>query len=238
MSVSKEYSYVGEELEVAKEANNWKKYFSSEIANYITGDILEVGAGIGSNTNELMSKAKAINSWTLIEPDTEFYKIVQSKDFHHSCEIINGYIDNAQDQKYDCILYIDVLEHISNTDDEIKAIIQKLKPGGYLIILVPAYQSLYTEFDKAIGHVKRYNKKQLQKEINNHLEITKLFYLDSVGVCASIVNKVCLKKSNLSKKNISFWDKILVPISRVTDKLTFNLFGKSLVGIYKKPQND
>lgn len=93
---------------------------------------------------------------------------------------------------------------------------------------------MFSEFDKNIGHYRRYNKKLLRKDINKLLLEKNVFYLDSMGFFASLVNKLILKKSNPSESNIIFWDKILIKISKLTDKLFFHLFGKSLVGIYQK----
>ena len=66
---------------------------------------------------------------------------------------------HSQEKKFDTILYMDVLEHIENDEKEINKALKQLNSGGYLIFFVPAYQFLYSDFDKAIGHIKRYNKK-------------------------------------------------------------------------------
>ena len=96
---------------------------------------------------------------------------------------------------------------------------------------------MFSEFDKSIGHYRRYNKKILRKEINQLLKEQKIFYLDSVGLMASIANKFFLKKSTPSQANIKFWDKILVSFSKSIDRITLNKFGKSLVAIYQKKDN-
>ena len=69
-------------------------------------------------------------------------------------------------------------------------------------------------------------------EIQN-ATIEKLYYLDSIGFFLSILNKLILKR-NPKKKEIKFWDNIIVPLSRISDLLLCNLFGKSIVCVYKK----
>ena len=109
------------------------------------------------------------------------------------------------------------MEHIEDSKGEFKRIQNHLKPGGHLIILVPAYQRLYSEFDKAIGHFRRYNKVCFRDEI---LGVEKLwlrrnfFYLDSLGVIASFVNKWFLKQSAPSIKQVKFWDRTIVSIEQ------------------------
>lgn len=226
--------YIGNELDIFSNATNWKKYFSDKIDPFISGDVLEVGAGIGINTKYFINKKT--RSITSIEPDKELFEkmLFNHKDlpFSNQCKF-NCTIKEVE-ASFDTIIYIDVLEHILESNKEIELIEKRLKPGGHLIILVPAYNFLYSEFDKSIGHFRRYNKKILRKEVDNRLFEKDLFYLDSLGVIASLMNKTILKKNSPSLKNIIFWDKILVPISKILDVITNKTFGKSLIGIYAK----
>jgi hypothetical protein len=112
---------------------------------------------------------------------------------------------------------------------------QLLKPNGRLIILVPAYNFLYNNFDKKIGHFRRYNKKMLLGDVNGELTTVNLFYLDGVGFFASLLNKLILKKELPSYSNIKLWDKVMIPTSKLLDIFTLRSFGKSLIGIF---QND
>lgn len=227
--------YVGNELDIFKHASNWKSYFSKKIGSHITGDVLEVGAGIGINAEYMANASKSYSSWTILEPDNNLAEQIDSNTKAlKNKEIIHGIITDVDDNKYDTIIYIDVLEHIEKSKQEIVLIKQKLKENGRLIILVPAYQFLYNDFDKSIGHFRRYHKNLLLNEINNEFVKERLFYLDSVSFFASLANKLILKKTTPSEGNIHFWDKILVRISKITDVLSFYTFGKSLIGVFKK----
>ena len=79
-----------------------------------------------------------------------------------ACEIRCGTTgDLAPDEMFDTALYIDVLEHIEDDTAEVARVCRHLAPGGHLIVLVPAHQALYTPFDAAIGHFRRYTMRQL-----------------------------------------------------------------------------
>ena len=110
-----------------------------------------------------------------------------------------------------------------------------LAPGGFLIILVPAHQFAYSEFDKTIGHYRRYNKKTLRNAVPQSLLIKRIIYLDSMGLLASIANKYSLKQNYPTQKQISFWDKVMVRISKFTDLLINYHTGKTLMTILQKP---
>lgn len=229
--MSETFEYPQIEMCVGQYAVNWKAYFSKSFQKYIKGDVVEVGAGIGANTKFMFTDQ--VTSWTYLEPDIRFQKSikeslpVQEYSLHGTTE------DLPLHTNYDTAIYIDVLEHIEDSEEEIKRITNKLKTGGKLIILVPAYQFLYTEFDKNIGHYRRYNKERLRKDTKGLREL-ELFYLDSVGVLASMVNKLFFNKGQLTKGTITFWDTYMIPLSRILDPIVGRRFGKSLIGIYEK----
>ena len=231
-----ENTYIGNGLDLFKNATNWKNYFSKKIKPYIKGDILEVGAGIGTNTKYLIHDNVNIKSITCLEPDAilcEEMKLNHLNDKIDAKEILNGTIEDVNKQ-FDTIIYIDVLEHIEKSKEEIELIKKRLNTDGQLIILVPAFNFLFSEFDSKIGHFRRYDKHILKNEVNNTLKLQKTFYLDSLGVIASLVNKYILKKGTPSPANIYFWDKKIIPFSKFLDIISFNTFGKSLIGIYQK----
>ncbi len=236
-----EIPYIGNELELFMHARNWKNYFGSFLRGYLSGKILEVGAGIGSTTGFLCDGTQ--DKWICLEPDPALYnelaRKIESHQFPPCCSAIKGITrDLPKEEKYDAILYIDVIEHIEHDDEELAYARELLAEGGHLIVLVPAHQSLFSPFDKAIGHFRRYNKKMLRASSPPGLPLVKMIYLDSIGLFASTVNKLFLRQSYPTLKQINLWDKRMVPVSRVTDILTNHRIGKTLVGIWKKSANE
>ncbi|HLL44253.1 MAG TPA: methyltransferase domain-containing protein, partial [Segetibacter sp.] len=151
--------YIGNELEIFSHAKNWKNYWSGKVSPYLGKIVLEVGAGIGTNTRNFINN-KNIKKWVSIEPDLELSRKIESnlkneKGFN-KLEVIPSFLTNYQTNiKFDSVMYIDVIEHIEKDKDELITAVTYLKEGGYLIVLVPAYNFLYNEFDKAIGHYRR-----------------------------------------------------------------------------------
>ena len=142
-------------------ANFHIKYCLSFIKKYIKGNVLEIGAGCGSFTRNFMGTN--IRKLTLTELDKKNILDLKKKFKNKSnVKIVNGLIDRVEN-KYDTILYLHVLEHIKNDKLEIKKAKEKLKKGGYLIIMVPAHQNIYSNLDKAVGHFRRYEKRRITK---------------------------------------------------------------------------
>lgn len=138
-----------------------------------------------------------------------------------------------KEPQFDSIIYIDVLEHIEDDKRELESAAQLLRNEGSLIVLAPAHEWLYTPFDKAIGHFRRYTRKTLRQCTPSGCTLEEIRYLDCCGMLASFGNRVLLRQSNPSVEQIRFWDGYLVPFSTILDLLLRFRLGKSVLGIWK-----
>jgi SAM-dependent methyltransferase len=231
-----ELKYIGSELDLFASVLNWKAYWSREIRSYLCGDILEVGAGIGSNTRIL--DPGGAGRWVCLEPDPELNcqlikKFRESKPLR-AYETICGTLDSLGDQQFDTIIYIDVLEHIDNDREELNHASSHLRPGGHLVILSPAHQRLFSPFDAAIGHFRRYDRPMLRKISPPSLRLEVMKYLDSVGLMLSAANMLLLRQSMPTKAQLQFWDHWIIPVSRVLDKLFLYSVGKTIIAVWRR----
>ena len=225
-----DYEYIGNELDLFKNATHWKKYFSNVLSKYIYGDVLEVGSGICANTNYLRNKN--VKSWSCLEPDQSL--ISRVPETFKDVSLSNGTIDDLKPElKFDSILYIDVLEHIENDKEELIKSYNRLRPGGKLIVLSPSYQYLFSPFDEAVGHYRRYHKSTISA-LSPERSPLKCFYLDSLGVMLSLANKMVLKSGSPTEKQILFWDRFIIRISKILDKIIGYSFGKTIICIWEK----
>ncbi len=70
-------------------------------------------------------------------------------------------------ESYDVVTLLDVLEHIEETRPFLTSILRHLRPGGHLVVNVPALQSLFSRYDTAAGHMRRYRKDTLARELDD-----------------------------------------------------------------------
>ena len=229
--------YIGNELELFQHAKNWKAYYGKFIRPHLKGKVLEVGAGIGGTALTLCDGSQ--EKWICLEPDNklldEIHKKITNKQLPPICQAVQGILsDLSLEEKFDVIIYIDVVEHIEKDKSELELAAKYLKKGGKLIVLVPAHEFLYSPFDKAIGHYRRYNKQTLTDISPSELQTKTVFYLDSVGLLASTANKLFLKQSYPTLQQIKTWDNLLVPVSRIIDPVIGRAIGKTVVGIWEK----
>jgi len=233
-----DFTYVGGELGLFAHATNWKRYWSRAFSPYLSGSVLEVGAGIGTNT--VLLRSATPGAWTCLEPDpklvVDLKSVLDKNQLAGSCRVIEGTITSLPAaERFDTIIYVDVLEHIPDDGAELARAAERLRPGGKVVVLSPAHQWLYSEFDKSIGHCRRYSKRTLLAATPASLRPVKCFYLDACGLFASLANRLFLRQSLPTLPQILLWDRRIVPVSRWVDPLLGHQAGKSIIGVWERP---
>ncbi len=230
-----EQAYIGSELPIFERAVNWKRYVARHVRAYLRGNILEVGAGIGANSRIFCGEEVA--RWLCLEPDPGLADILRERLGPTApFQIRLGTIGDlrAETEAFDAILYLDVLEHIRDDRAELERAIGLLRPGGALIVLAPAHMSLFSEFDAAIGHIRRYTRQTLAKSTPPGSALRTLMYLDSAGLAASAANRLLLRQSRPSLEQVLFWDRFLVRASRLLDPAFRHTLGKSVLAVWTR----
>lgn len=230
------YRYVGSELERFAAAANWKSYVADRLGRFIAGRVLEVGAGLAANTPHLHNPR--VREWVCLEPDPDLAAGITGRiaagDLPHGCRVVAGTIaDAATELPFDTILYLDVLEHIAEDRGELARAARLLAPGGVLVVLAPAHQFLFSRFDAAIGHYRRYTLAELQALDPPGCRFEQGLMLDGAGLFASLANRIWLAAALPSPRQIAFWDRRLVPLSRILDRVTRYRFGKTAVAVWR-----
>ena len=194
--------------------------------------VLEFGAGIASLA-QIWVKEKRIKPICL-EIDSNLQKIIQERGFE-----CYPSLEGIEDQ-FDLIYSSNVLEHIEDDQQALLQIYKKLKPGGILALYLPAFQCLYSDFDAAIGHYRRYEKKDLISKLKKaNLTIKKCEYADCIGFFAWLTTKIKKNKHNIKQsdeRQLKFYDQYIFPVSNALDNFGVKyLFGKNLLAIAQKP---
>lgn len=236
----KPFKYQGPELDIFSLAANWKKYWAGLISPYIRGRVLEVGAGTGNNSHLLQSLCQGkFSSWTCLEPDRNLMdrlkQALTGEQSTATIRFVQGTIaDLSATPGYDTVLYIDVLEHIADDAAELAAAADLLAENGQMIVLSPAHASLYSNFDREIGHFRRYTVRSLIRLTPEMLRPVLSRYIDSAGMLASLTNRMLLRQSLPTRKQIKIWDNLFIPVSRILDVVTCGKLGKSVLVVWRK----
>lgn len=232
-----ERAYEGSELDLFLAARHWKTYWSRKIRPHIGASVLEVGAGFGANTPYLFNAS--CRRWVCLEPDAALTARLpgQLRD-QPWAGVIKTRVGTLQDmpesETFDTLLYIDVLEHIEDDRAELRAALAHLAPGGRIVVLSPAHPWLFAPFDRAIGHFRRYTKSSLRACTPPAARLVELYYLDAVGLLASVTNRLLLHQSMPTAGQIQFWDNWLVTNSLWLDPLLGFQLGKTVIGVWTR----
>jgi SAM-dependent methyltransferase len=231
-----EYRYPGEELTDFAVARNWKRYVREALMPHIRGDVAEVGAGIGGTTEHLHSSQ--VLSWLCLEPDAVLSGSLQARidalDLSpRPAVVVARLADLPRDRQFDTILYIDVLEHLDSDRAELSEAAARLRPCGRIVVLSPAYPWLYTAFDRAVGHLRRYTRATLERLRPASTRVVASFHLDVVGVLFNLGNHLA-RREQPTRRAILLWDRVAVPVSRVIDALIGRRAGRSVIVVFEK----
>lgn len=210
-----------ESLESMNTAGWYNKWSTDQFKEYLGGEILEIGCGIGNFTNILSSYGTV---WAI--DINKKYISQTSKRIHGKNRVGIGDVEKGQyffkSKLFDTIICLNVLEHIKDDSRALENIFNLMKVGGKLILLVPAHPFLYGAIDSAVGHYRRYEKDKLLALMEKHnfkvIKSKKMNFLGGVGwwVTGRLLGKKYVEKSKVGIFNLLapfflFFESILEP---------------------------
>jgi len=220
------------EFEALRAARNYRKALLAEFSPSLSGEVIEVGAGIGQFSQVLLSNPK-IRHLTSVEPDAEFCR--QFRQLLSGPTLVEGTVaDLPPGTAADAIVSVNVLEHIEQDERELKAYADLLKArGGSLCLFVPARQEIYAPLDKDFGHFRRYSRNELREKLaRSGFETVRLNYFNFVGYFAWWLIFCVMGRRTFSPSSVRRFDKLIFPIVHFME---FNIvrppFGQSLLAI-------
>jgi SAM-dependent methyltransferase len=229
------------DLENLQNFRNYNHWIYSRFKPYLKGKILDLGSGSGNLAQLFIKNA---NSLTLVEPAQNPYQSLVKKfsENDKTVSLFNLQIDKyllSELEDFDTITMTNVLEHLKYQNFTLKLIRNKLKQNGYLILFVPAFEFLYSQYDLSIGHYRRYTKKSLkQLIIDNECEIIDVRYFNFIGFFGWLFQARILRRNPTKSKFVNYLDKYLVPIMNSVEKWVTIPLGQSLFVVLKPINKD
>jgi len=214
--------------------NHW---LYQQIESAVGCRVLEVGSGTGNITQFLCAAADREVTATDIVPS---YRRELQKQFEGNPRVRIGAFDltaKASDEfraaQFDTVVCLNVLEHIEDDRFALAEMREALAPGGRLALLVPAHQFLYGEFDRALGHFRRYERRDLAVKLEQAgFAVRGLKFFSLLAMLPWLVNGRILKRDYLPVGQANLANR-LVPLLRL-EKLIGPPCGLSLIAIAEK----
>jgi SAM-dependent methyltransferase len=218
-------------------AINYHRWILEESGDFFGKRILEVGAGTGNFTQILLNSG--VSSVLACEPSRNMFALLEEAFRGNPCvtPTCSTLSEMAKDElkgTFDAVFYVNVLEHIEDDIDELRQAAEYLVPGGKLVIFVPALPGLMSDFDRKIGHFRRYRYQELSAKVaKTGLEIDKLRFFDFVGAIAwLLLMKLC--RRTLGGGSVMIFDRWVVPMMKKVERTVKIPFGKNLLLVARK----
>jgi SAM-dependent methyltransferase len=224
-----EYSGFADLLSIEDNLRAYNADIVSKIARYFEGkrSVLEFGAGIGTLAVE-WEKQTGVKPECL-EIDGKQQEIIAGRGFacYQSIDAVSG-------RKFDGVYTSNTLEHIDDDLGALKQVHSVMRDGGILAVYVPAFMCLFSEFDRSIGHYRRYDRDGLvDKAQRAGFQVIDCCYADCLGFFAWFAKLKLFGGATLT--GLRFYDKWVYPLSNTLDALFMRqVLGKNLLLIARK----
>ncbi len=219
------------ELEGAK---NYKAWVLELLRPFINGHILEIGAGRGTYARELRGLGQSL---TAVEPSARLIPpLRQQLTGLSGVTVINGTLIDVADTHFDTAVMLNVLEHVEDDRSLLAGISNRLAPGGTVCIWVPAFPSLFGEFDRLVGHCRRYRKRDLESLlVTSGFTIIESRYANLPGFFAWWLIVRLLRAKPTASHLSTIYDRWFIPAIRAVEKRIKPPFGQSLFVVARRP---
>lgn len=197
--------------------------------------VLEIGCGTGNFTAHLIDRE------FVVALDHEPQMLERLSDRFPNAPNLRTVLAEADDLEavaqlsafeLDSCVCLNVLEHVRDDVTALRAMARAIRPGGPIVLIVPAFPALYGPVDRKLGHFRRYTRQSLMNTAQEAgLRIQQLKYTNTPGFFGWWLNARVLKKGAQSAAQIAIFDRWIVPLAARAESIFGAPFGQSLFAV-------
>lgn len=213
----------------------YRRYQYDLIAPHCGRSVAEVGAGLGEFAAQFTGLDRHV--LTDVDPDAVamMKKVFAERDEVEVCEL-DLEANPRLDRPVESVIAINVVEHFEDDAGALAALARLVVPGGTVIVWVPGYQALYSEFDRRVGHFRRYTPGTVRDAAGRaglRVELAR-----PVNLLGGIAWWAAVRKGGTVRNKqslVTWYDRLVVPATRVFDRLLPVPFGQSILCVARTP---
>ncbi|GAA4411456.1 class I SAM-dependent methyltransferase [Quisquiliibacterium transsilvanicum] len=214
-------------LDAMRSAVRYNRFLEQLVARHAppgNGPVLDFGAGLGDFALALKRRGLDVSC---LEVDASLAARAQAGGLHTVMAI-----DEISPQSLHYAYSLNVLEHIEDDRAALTGLRTRLQSGARVLVYVPAFQVLYSEMDRLVGHHRRYTRRSLEAALSGagfRVEFSR--YVDTLGFAASLLYRAISGSGTLTADSIARYDRLVFPLSRMLDSLTDRWIGKNVYAV-------
>lgn len=224
-------------LEAVAKAGRFNRWMFEQVQPWMKGQILEVGSGIGNISRFFIDEGADI---TLSDIRTSYCEALRTSFPSRPVQMLDLVHPQFSTEyapllgRFDSAFALNVVEHIEDDVLAMQNLVTLLRPGGTVLILVPAGPWLYNSIDSGLEHFRRYTPSRLQTLFYAaKLSVDRCWMFNALGIPAWIYGGWFARKREIEGGQMNAYDK-LVPLARVLDRLSFSRLGLSVIAAGRK----
>jgi len=226
-----ESHYHGHDLEALSDLPNYHAWILEGFGPYLGGRTVEIGAGVGTIARKI---APLVGSLEVVEPADNLQALLAEVLAGSGIAIHHGSLEQwlaaAEPASRDSIVMVNVLEHVADDRGALTALRRALRPGGHLLLFVPALPGLFSPMDEVLGHHRRYTLAELTaKVVEAGFTVRTSGYRDLLGVAAWWLIHRVMGNTGFNRSAARFYDRVGVPLTRGIERRLGAPVGKNIL---------
>lgn len=218
-------------LESLTTAVRYHSWLTTLVRPYLGENPLEIGSGLGDYAQTWIDTGTP--QITVSDRDPSRFALLQRR-FEGSDRIhvqdVNVFAPHPAD--YSALVAMNVLEHIEQDVEALRSANTLLRPGGAVVMFVPAFELAMSDFDRKVGHYRRYTVASLRTAYEQAgLDVERIHYVNAPGLLAWFVGMRLMKMTPQDGPTVRLWDRAVVPVARAVEDRVHPPFGQSVLAV-------
>lgn len=228
-------------LESVASAVRYHDWLTSLARPWLGDHPVELGSGLGDYARRWL--ADGVPRITLIERDEDRLGVLrrtfgsEPRVTVTDLDVVDPATFEGTAAEHSAYVAFNVLEHIPDHVQALRAAHRLVRPGGRVLMFVPAFEFAMSDFDRTVGHVRRYTRRSLAQAYRDAgLEVERVQYVNAPGLLAWVAGMRLLRMTPGDGPLLRVWDNVVVPVARAVESRVRPPFGQSVFAVGVVPE--